>query len=340
MKKKILIASKLLITAAIVWWVIHRLGPNGLHELWAQVRHARVGWLLAALGALFVTAGFGIVRWRMLLRVQGIHLGGYPATWITASGMFFNAFLVGATGGDVVKAWYVAQAAPEQKARAVLSIAVDRLIGMAGLLALATVMTLTNLPLLMDQPQTRPLAWAILASLPCVGVAIALFSLRKWLGSLPGFSHAWHYMPFKKTLVQLSESYEEYGARPGVLLAALGLSVLVHVSVVVVAWFVGLALGVERLGIGSFLVYCPLINAFSAIPISVGGLGLRETAFLFFFSDVGGLAKDQAVALSLVFWAVSVPVVSLICGVLFLAGKPKSLHRMKSQEWSEPGTKP
>ena len=98
----------------------------------------------------------------------------------------------------------------------------------------------------------------------------------------------------------------------------------------IVAWFVGLALGVEGLGIGSYLVYCPLINAFAAIPISVGGLGLRETAFLFFFSDVGGLAKDQAVALSLVFWAVTVPIMSLLCGGLFLVGKPKSLHRMKS----------
>lgn len=330
MKKKILIATKLVVTAAIVWWVIHRLGPNGLQELWAQVRNARPGWLLAALGALFVTAGFGIARWRMLLGVQGIHLDWYPAIWITASGMFFNAFLVGATGGDVVKAWYVTEAVPEQKARAVLSIAVDRLIGMAGLLALATLMTLLHLPLLMDQPQTRPLAWAILASLPCAGVAIAVFSLRKWLASLPGFSHAWHYMPFKKTLAQLSESYEVYGTRPGVLAAALGLSVLVHVSVVVVAWFVGLALGVGGPGFGSYLVYCPLINAFAAIPISVGGLGLRETAFLFFFSDVGGLPKDQAVALSLVFWAVSVPVMSLLCGGLFLAGKPRSLSRAQS----------
>jgi uncharacterized protein (TIRG00374 family) len=330
MKKKLLILGKLVITATIVAWVIHRLGPNGLQELWAQVRRANPLWLLAALAMLFGTAGLGVARWRMLLKVQGIHLKWYEAIWITASGMFFNAFLVGATGGDVVKAWYAADAAPQQKARAVLSIAVDRLIGMAGLLALATAMTLAQLPLLMGHAQTRPVAWAILASLPCAAVAVALFSLRKRLATLPGFSHAWRYMPFKRTLAQLSESYAEYGTRPVALLAALVLSVLVHVSIVVVAWFVGLALGVERPGLGGFLVYCPLINGFAAIPVSVGGLGLRETAFLFFFSDVGGLAKDQAVALSLVFWAVSVPVMSLLCGALFLVGKPKSLHRMKS----------
>ncbi|NUN93406.1 MAG: flippase-like domain-containing protein [Verrucomicrobiae bacterium] len=330
MKKKLLIVGKLAITSAIVWWVIHRLGPNGLQELGVQVRRADPFWLLMALLTLFGTTGLGVARWQMLLRVQGIRLRWSEAIWITAAGMFFNAFLVGATGGDVIKAWYAADAAPQQKARAVLSIAVDRLIGMAGLLTLATWMTLTHLPLLLGQPQTRPLAWAILASLPCAAAAIALFSLRQWVASLPGFLRVWRVLPFKKTLSHLSESYAEYGMRPGILVAALGISMLVHASIVIVAWFVGLALGVRSPGLGGFLVYCPLINGFSAIPISVGGLGLRETAFLFFFSDVGGLAKDQTVALSLVFWAVSVPIMSLLCGLLFLMGKPKSLHRMKA----------
>ncbi len=235
MKKKLIIAVKLALTATIFWWVIHKLEiphlqVDGAGE-WAliaaklkylamMVSGAKVGLLLGALGLLIFTMFLGLVRWQLLLRVQDIRLGNYHALWITASGMFFNAFLIGATGGDVLKAWYAAEAAPQNKARAVLSIAVDRLIGVTGLLLVASVCVLTNLPMLMTSAQTRPLGWLILASLPCVLVAILLFSQRHHLTSRSWWGAIWKFVPLKGLIQQLMESYNAYGRRPGVLGAA------------------------------------------------------------------------------------------------------------------------
>ena len=88
----------------------------------------------------------------------------------------------------------------------------------------------------------------------------------------------------------------------------------------------------------------------SSVPTTGGGsakAGLALGALGVVFGDIGTsplytirecLAvlppgeHSQAVlgVLSLVFWAVTVPIMSLLCGGLFLVGKPKSLHRMKS----------
>ncbi|MCC7518446.1 MAG: flippase-like domain-containing protein [Verrucomicrobiae bacterium] len=345
MKKNLLIATKLVLTATIFWWVIHKLDIPGLQvegrgewalisaklaHLAGIVRGANVGLLLSALAMLVGTMTIGIVRWQLLLRVQGIHLGNYHATWITASGMFFNAFLIGATGGDVLKAWYAAEAAPLQKTRAVLSIAVDRLIGVLGLMGVASLCVLTNLPMLMTNDATRPLGYLILASIPCVAAGIALFSMRRRLTSRSWWGAVWRFVPFKKLLGHLMESYNAYGRRPRVLAAAFFLSMGVHVSIVLVAWLIGLALGVQGASLVHYLVYCPIINAIAAIPITIGGLGLREGAFKFFFNGLLGVPQEQCVTLSLVFYAATLAL-SLACGVLFLIGKPKSFPRRRPE---------
>src|SRR5476651_632190 len=124
MSKKIVVPIKLLVTALIFWWVIHRLGPKR-DDLMVYIRNAHLIWLAAAFGILTVIMFLGIWRWQSLLRVQGIRISFYQTTWITAVGLFFNSFLIGSTGGDVLRAWYAAQAAPAHKTQAVFSIAVD-----------------------------------------------------------------------------------------------------------------------------------------------------------------------------------------------------------------------
>ena len=50
---------------------------------------------------------------------------------------FFNAFLLGSTGGDLLKAYYAARETHHRKTEAVVTVLVDRLIGLFSMLALA-----------------------------------------------------------------------------------------------------------------------------------------------------------------------------------------------------------
>ncbi|MBI4025083.1 MAG: flippase-like domain-containing protein [Verrucomicrobia bacterium] len=328
MKKKMLIAAKLIFTALVFWWVLHKLGPEGLGNLRRHIQNARPGWLLFALGLFLVPLALGIWRWRWLLRVQGIHLSWHHTAWMVAAGSFFNAFLVGATGGDLLKAWYAAQAAPDRKAEAVLSIAVDRLIGILGLFVLATISVLVHLSALLSDTDTRPVAFLVIASLAGALVVVALTTQRHRITAQPWWKKFWRRLPGKQLLSKLSESYNLYGRYPGVLAGTLALSVGVHVAAVLVAWAVGNAIGIQEVQLIHYFVYCPIINAIAAIPITVSGLGVREAAFLSFFTNMEGVPKEQAVALSLLFYATTL-VISLACGVLYLVGKPRAASRPK-----------
>lgn len=321
MKKSLLIVGKVVLTAAVLGWVVHRLGWEKLEALGTNICAANP-WLLGlAFLLLFAPTTLGIIRWQLLLRVQGIHLTAYQATWIVATGQFFNAFLLGATGGDVFKAWYAANAAPDKKAVAVLSVAVDRLVGLIGLFVVASAVTLLNLPVLLEHPETQGLAYLVVGGLVAVIVVLALATQRHRITAQPWWDHVWRRMPAKKVFSQLSESYRLYEKQPGTLLIALVLSFAVHLCCVLVAWLIGQALGIETARLVHYLIYCPIINAIAAVPVTVSGLGVREGAFIFFFG-LQGVPGPQAFALSLIFYAVSVGL-ALVCGLLFLLGKPR-----------------
>jgi uncharacterized protein (TIRG00374 family) len=83
-------------------------------------------------------------RWRMLLGVHGVHLRFWRIFELNMIGQFFSAFLVGTTGGDVFKIFYVARAVPQRKAAVAFTVIVDRVIGMIALLLFGVALSITN----------------------------------------------------------------------------------------------------------------------------------------------------------------------------------------------------
>lgn len=321
MKKKILIIVKFSVAAAVLWWVSHKLGAQGRRELVEAVRDAQLPWLVAGIGLLLGVAAICIVRWKMLLDIQGIHLTVYQVAWTTSVGMFFNAFLIGATGGDVLKAWYITQASSDRKPHALLSIVVDRIIGLLGLFVLANIAVLTHLTPLLNHPKTRPIVYTVIASLFVFIVALILSAQRHWIVSQPWWGKIWERVPFKEIFRKLSESYDIYEKHPRILALALVMSVGVHLTAAVATWCMGRGVGVETMNLEHYVIYCPIINAISAVPITPGGVGIREGAFKFFLG-IEGVPGPQAVAVSLLYYGATL-FLSLIAGGLYLIGKPK-----------------
>ncbi len=325
-KKHVFVLVKFCVTVAVVWYVFHTLGENGRASLWNNLRSAKPSGLALAFLACLGGMTLGILRWRMLLRVQGILLSGYQVTWITATGSFFNTFLPGGTGGDVMKAWYAAEAAPDRKPQAVLSIVVDRIIGLMGLIILVFVVMLMNLKLVMDQERTRHLAASLGFMLVSVVVAAMLGTQRRRFTAFPWWGRVWRFVPGKNILVRLGESFDMYQHHPRVLMMALLLSVGVHALMCILAWQVGGAIGIQGVDIRHYFAYFPLINTISAGSPTPMGVGVREWACMFFF-DVHHVPKPQSVALAWLYLATLIAV-NILSGVLFFLGKPRS--------WSSP----
>jgi hypothetical protein len=106
-------------------------------------RDIKLGWYLPAFLCLGVVPTIGALRFRLLLGVQDIALGIGRVFQLTFIGNFFNNFMLGLTGGDLVKAYYVARET-HKRTEAVITVFLDRVVGLVGLAILAAAMVAVN----------------------------------------------------------------------------------------------------------------------------------------------------------------------------------------------------
>jgi uncharacterized protein (TIRG00374 family) len=282
------------------WWareqIVWTKGPAGLWDVFQKVN---LWWFAGGLTCIGVVCLLGIVRWQMILKVQGLELKFPRVCSIFFVGMFFNAFLLGSTGGDVIKAWYVAHETHHKKAEAVATVVVDRLIGLLALFVMALVMMGIYRHRVFDDVRLRSFAVITLAFvILCVGVSVLGF----WRGladKLPGVRARLERMPKYETFKRMIDAYRQYAAHPGVLAITLVQSFGVHIAAMLSIWCIGRGLNIHPdNGLIDYLLYLPIINSVTAIPISISGFGVRELMYAEMFGEVG-VAKSAAVALSL-----------------------------------------
>jgi len=294
--------------------IIWKIGPVGL---WAVFQTIRLGWFLLAVVCIGAVCLLGTIRWQMILRVQGLDLKFSRTVSIVFVGMFFNAFLLGSTGGDVIKAWYVAHETHHKKAEAVITVIVDRLIGLLVLFVIALVMMAIFYQRVFEDK--RLIGFSIF-TLVVVVATVAGTILGLWKGfadKFPGLRTWLEKLPKYDMLERMINAYRVYVSHPGVLaqtvLQSVGVHFLSMISIVCVAK--GLNIATQN-GLVDYFLYLPIINSLTAVPISFSGFGVREGMYVVMFAQVG-IPEAQAVALSLLGYLATL-VWSLIGGVFFL----------------------
>lgn len=291
---------RLLISAAILIYL-------GIKVDWKTLIQHVIGmdrlWLAAAFACFGPMLGLCAWRWQILLRVQGIFIPWWQSLQLGLVGHFFNSFLLGITGGDVVKIYYATLAAPEKKAAAGLSVIVDRLYGLVVLLVIATILCIAQFKFLTARADTSASVYLTL-TIAAATFAIGLISFR-----LAAISDAvrqrgwWEKMPMHKMFDHLIEAYERYGSAWKENAAAFLISVCNHSLGMVLAYCIVKALHLD-VPFWQFVSILPILNLLIALPISVGGLGVREGLSVILFSLMG-LSPEHAVTFALTFFAVT-----------------------------------
>lgn len=294
----------------------------GFWSYWRNVDLA-----LFALGAAcyFVTVLVAGARWWWLLRVNGLAVTLPEALRFTWIGVFFNTVVPGATGGDLVKALYIMKHCPGQRAPAIVSVIVDRVLGLASLAVLGAVVVLFALDRFAD---IAVAIWSVIGAL-CVLFSVA-FSRR--LRNLVRLKQLLDMLPKKvgNVLRTLDEAVFVYRAHRNVVLASLLAGVFNHVVSVLSVVLVGDALGVG-MPWTEYFVLVPVINIVSAVPLMPNGWGLGEALYQKLFATYGAayvkgaatvdgasrVMGTRAVALS-VLYRLHTTLWSLAAGVLVL----------------------
>lgn len=290
---------------------------HGPREVWHHMSRVRPGPFAVSLLLMGATILLGIVRWRQVLRVHGLELSFARAAEISLVAHFFNSFLLGAAGGDLMKAYYAARETQHKKAEAVGTVFVDRILGLFALLVFTMVAMLANLPLLGANALFLKLAGAI--TVMFIGcAAVLVLALRGGVSRGLPQARAWlRRLPKGDFLERLRDSLKPFGNDWKFLLKSLSVSLLLcgvcvlHVQSL--AWGLGLEVSLRHL-----FAIVPMITCMVVLPLTPSGLGVRENLFVLMLAvPLIGVEHTAALSLSLLctagslFW-------SLIGGAVYL----------------------
>jgi hypothetical protein len=110
MKKIFVALLQIAVTVAVLFWVFH--DPQKRAQMAVALRMADYRWIIAALFCYFFVELAAGIRWWILLKVQQIHLSIPRVAGLFLIGMFYNQFLPGGTGGDIMKSYLLLKETP------------------------------------------------------------------------------------------------------------------------------------------------------------------------------------------------------------------------------------
>jgi hypothetical protein len=228
----------------------------------------------------------------------------------------------------VVKIYYLLKETPGRRAPALLSVFVDRLIGLVALAVVAGGFAVAHWNWLMQSPETGRYIWTALIIL---GSSLGglhftyIITRHNLIHKLPAR------MPGRDKLAELALAYNLYGKSWGVSLTALGLSIAAHFGYFATFYCAGEAFRDGSTRIPTFGELCtimPIVNTITAMPISVGGIGVREGLFQVFLGQLCGVNAAVAVIISSVGYLLTLAW-GLVGGVVYLCYRPSEHARLR-----------
>lgn len=275
-----------------------------LDELWSAVRRISVPLWIVAVGLYMALHLIGVAKWRLLVNAAGAGLAALHAVRCYYVGLFSNTFLPSVVGGDVVRA-AVAMRQVRSKEALVLGSMVDRIQDVLGLAAVAMIGALLLQTSLDDR--SRGVFWVLGGVCAAGVVSVALLA---WLLPARRFPYR-----MRRRLVRIRVAFRTLANRPRAMAGAFLLGMLLQtLQVVLNAWLGGL-IGLD-VPLPVWLFVWPLAKIAATLPVTQGGIGVREAALAALFAPFG-VPPVQAVAVSLIFQVVIISG-GLLGGVLSL----------------------
>lgn len=269
--------------------------------------------LLGFFALYFASVFFASVRWRILLRAWDVeaHLGALLRYIL--SGLFMNNFLPGSLGGDAYRLYCGGRDTGRLEAVAA-TIFYERVLSYASLVTLGLIALSIRGDLASDFT-----FWLLLG-----GVFLALTGLTA-ISTLPVFG-SWaegfvSRFPFAERL-RLKDwvhSFRFKVRHPGLLGVVFLLSFLIQFTDIFAFRLVGAAIQLP-VKISDLLLFVPLLYLAILLPLSVNGIGIRESVFVLFAAS-WGITSADAVAYSLTVFALNLAG-SLIGGVTYWFDRP------------------
>jgi uncharacterized protein (TIRG00374 family) len=328
-KRLLLTFLQALVTLALLYWIFR--DPDKRQMMWSTVQEANWWWFLPGLLAVGVMTVLQTVRWLWLMKVQSITPSFRRVYGINLIGMFFNLFLPGGTGGDLLKMYYASRESDGRKAAAVLSVFMDRLVGLLALIAIAAVVGLLFFEQVWAARELRGLVLMLGAIVGgAFGFLLAAFAVEFFHLS----KHLPTWLPLRHFLLEVASAFSTYARAGAALWASFLLSLPTHL-VIFFSFYCCARAFTDQLSLGQIFLVLPLVLTISALPISVAGLGVREQLFHVTLGALFGLPGAVGVLIGFSGFLLNV-VWGALGGIVYIFYRPtakreKSIGEMEAE---------
>ena len=265
----------------------------------------------AALTGYLLAHALGVLKWRMVVNAAGADLDLATSLQCYGGGLFGTLFLPSIVGGDVIRLAVGLRKSP-RPAAVLAGNVVDRFLDVAaqaGLVALG----LTLLPGSLPESLRSIAARTLLIGITCGVLLLAIvFSLRGVF--LRGRSFR-----FRRRLARLRHALRSVSSRPRVLVAGWLAGTAIQSTFLLLTAWLSIACGLH-LPLRVWLFAWPLAKLAALLPLTQGGIGVREAALVALLAPFGA-AGTLVLAAGLV-WEGVVVTGGIIAGLAaFLAGR-------------------
>jgi glycosyltransferase 2 family protein len=272
--------------------------------------YAFIAWSLIMLFILY-----SAVKLRFILVSAGEAISLKPAIYSCFVAQAFNQVLPGRVGGDVIKIFYLAKFALINKVDILSAVVVDRFSNLVALLIIGCIFS----PFYFKGQYQ----WLIYLLWTGTGVLFFLILFHQYiLDRLVGWfgSRIVKENEFLKQIIRLT-----YTAKKSLDFIFLG--IIFQVVVILVNYLVGCSIGLS-IPLGYYFAFIPLLMLVTLVPVSLGGLGVRELTYVYFLS-LQEVTTADALSLSILLFGLLL--ISSIPGLLlFTVGTEKYVEISRS----------
>ncbi len=326
-KKSLSILIRLALAFGIIFYLLHKIDTRALAAILKESLH-QGGWLIAGIILSYCSLHTGMIRWKIILNAQGLKMSWKRCFGVYFIGQFFNSFMFGSTGGDLIRAFYAAKETHHKKTEAVATVFIDRTIGLLALYMIATAMLIGRARFFLSHQETHLPALIMIGMIMAAVLGlIVVFNINRF-NNWPFVNKIKQYPTLGRTIKRLLIAIYLYRRRTGVLVWTSILSLVLQALTIMQCYCIGRCFQIT-LGLVDYLTVVPIIISISAIPITPGGLGIREGLAVTIFGAMA-VSSAQSLPLSLMIYFIVVAW-GLVGGLIFMGYSASSGHTVHEE---------
>jgi uncharacterized protein (TIRG00374 family) len=324
LKTKAILAIKISLTAGLLYYVSSLVDLNELKPLFARLDPSFiVVAVITHLGAFFIMS----IRWWLILISSGKQIQYQKVFSAYYLGLFCNNFLPTAMGGDVVRIVKLKSEGFDLN-QLIFSTLCDRIIGLLSIIIMGIIGLNFSVSIYESIGHNSLVLINIISGMLFLLSLAALHSRLR--NSIVNFIliriRLWSKL--NNFLVYVHQNIEAL-KQSKILSKTILLSLISQLLIIVTYYCIARSLHIE-LALFEFVLVVPVVAIFTSLPISVGGMGVREGIMVFLLGAVGVLTTN-AVSVSLMYLTILI-FITLPGGIFLLSGKRDITKRCVSYE--------